>query len=295
MPGPSRRKTRPPARGRSPDPQTTKMKRANSQGPTDAFSSGAVLCEHSTAVSAARPGPATPARARPARPGPAHRGLGDVPPLGDVLAVLLVGHADALLGHHVRARPGPARPPLPRQHRARRTPGARRGRGPRAPTRARALGPAPPGNVARAAAAAPPPPRNRKHRSARAPRWRRPRRCSQVRLARARGRCAGHGSQVGLGWPGAPPVLLRCPSVSAARLLPACAAAAWPSPAPVVEFLTVPAPALIRARRAGAGASSGAPEEDPVLPRASARAAAPSPAPPPRGALAAPCRGFVLR
>lgn len=31
-----------------------------------------------------------------------HRGFGHVPPLGDVLAVLLVRHADPLLGHHVR-------------------------------------------------------------------------------------------------------------------------------------------------------------------------------------------------
>lgn len=48
------------------------MKRANNQGPTDAFF------------------------------GSISRGLGDVAALGDVLAVLLVSHTDPLLGDHLR-------------------------------------------------------------------------------------------------------------------------------------------------------------------------------------------------
>lgn len=33
-----------------PEPQTTKMKRANNQGPTDAFSSGAFLCKNENSL-----------------------------------------------------------------------------------------------------------------------------------------------------------------------------------------------------------------------------------------------------
>lgn len=58
-----------------------------------------------------RPGPAPAARPRPAPQGvpgiglawpasPPYQGFGDVPPLGDVFAVLLVSHPDPLFGHH---------------------------------------------------------------------------------------------------------------------------------------------------------------------------------------------------
>lgn len=138
------------------------MKRANNQGPTDAFSSGAFLCKKENSVSnaekplgsrvpaACTPGPGgRPAphrsllppqippqlesrvrrvwkrtRRGPARglgpPVPAstwrrvpalpYRGLGDVAALSDVLAVLLVGHPDPLLGDHLRGATCPKNP-----------------------------------------------------------------------------------------------------------------------------------------------------------------------------------------
>lgn len=169
-----------------PEPQTTKMKRANNQGPTDAFSSGAFLCKNEdslfkcktplrpqapaayTSVQVAGssqftglpcvpeppssgthfpepplPRPSLPPPTwSPARgPGPLasglgenstrpydpglslgwrtegrlpvpYRGLGYVAALGDVLAVLLVGHTDSLLGDHLRGPTTCPRHPL---------------------------------------------------------------------------------------------------------------------------------------------------------------------------------------
>lgn len=154
-----------------PEPQTTKMKRANNQGPTDAFSSGAFLCKNENSLFKCKtplrprapaaytsgqvtrsshltgfpsvpeppsssthvpepPPPVCPRQlkessswprspslgensTRPYDPGLSpgcwtegrllfpYRGLGDVAALGDVLAVLLVGHTDSLLGDHL--------------------------------------------------------------------------------------------------------------------------------------------------------------------------------------------------
>lgn len=132
------------------------MKRANNQGPTDAFSSGAFLCKKKNPVSNAEkplsdpglpwpapqarwpdqqltdlsshprfhrsgspesggsgensPRPRPQPRRGPQSPAPAwrrvpafpYRGLSDVAALSYVLAVLLVGHTDPLLGDHLR-------------------------------------------------------------------------------------------------------------------------------------------------------------------------------------------------
>lgn len=138
------------------------MKRANNQGPTDAFSSGAFLCKKENSVSnaekplgsrvpaACTPGPGgrpAPHRSllppqippqlesrvrrvwKKTRRGPStglgppvpvwtwrrvpalpYRGLGDVAALSDVLAVLLVGHPDPLLGDHLRGATCPRNP-----------------------------------------------------------------------------------------------------------------------------------------------------------------------------------------
>lgn len=48
---PRHSKPREPPLKHLPEPQTTKMKRANNQGPTDAFSSGAFLCKKGNPVS----------------------------------------------------------------------------------------------------------------------------------------------------------------------------------------------------------------------------------------------------
>lgn len=70
-------------------------------------------------------GPPAPAPARRRVPALPYRGLGDVAALSDVLAVLLVGHTDPLLGDHLRGATCPQEPlglalsPLPGRREAR--------------------------------------------------------------------------------------------------------------------------------------------------------------------------------
>jgi len=88
------------------------MKRASSHGPTP-LSSVTLLWGHtvththtqsllvpSTYWCAPSPGPGGPGPVEGSR-WSTHRRLGHVPPQRDVLAVLLVGHADPLLGDHL--------------------------------------------------------------------------------------------------------------------------------------------------------------------------------------------------
>lgn len=124
------------------------MNSANSQGPTDAFSSGAVLCGHSTAITP-RSVPRCVHLPPSHQPYAAYRGLSDVPALCDVLAVLLVGHTDALLGHHDATGPLRARrrhyrslPASARRGAARRKCVLRAGRGQDTRPPIRALAPA---------------------------------------------------------------------------------------------------------------------------------------------------------
>lgn len=201
------------------------MNSANSQGPTDAFSSGAVLCGHSTAITPRQ----LPAVSVPPPPLLPHPAALPPPPRTEVLATLprcVIFLLCFSLAIRMRClatmmRPGRSGPPAAANRSL--PASARRGAARRKYVRRCGAGPGLPAANPRALPAsrvgAPPPHalerrgrlcggRDAAHPEAEvelaAPRWRPPRRCWQVRRARAAGTGpvgAGGGRPVGIGWP----------------------------------------------------------------------------------------------